>query len=221
MEAINLKKYKYGTPGRVLNYAAPVYDFCINFFMPNYDKKMAELICGDISEISSVKNMLDIGCGTGAITGILANKLKTNLCVGIDAAPKMIQTAVKKHSAFSNITFITTVSEKLPFSNESFDCIVNTMFLHHIPYDSKVQTFKEIYRILKPGGIVYTIDFSRPKRLAGQILIKILAALLIQNEIAENAQYSLDFFLQTTGFKNIKINNLKFGLVYKVIGIKS
>ena len=215
-----MKKYKYGTPGRVLNYAAPVYDIFMNFFLNNYDKKTAELIYSDITKICKANYLLDIGCGTGSITGILSKKLNNGFCVGIDAAPKMIKIAVKKNYQVKNAAFINTVSENLPFDNKSFDCVINTMFLHHIPYDSKIRTFKEIYRILKHGGVAYTIDFSKPENIAGKLFLKSSAFLLAQNEIAENAKYSLDYFLNITGFKNVSITNLKFGIIYKIIGVK-
>jgi len=187
-----MKKYKYGTPGRVLNYAAPMYDKIMNFFMFNYDKNLANMIFKDISQKNSKINILDIGCGTGSITYLIAEKFNARICAGIDAAPKMVLTAKKKYYHSNILKFANAVSEHLPYKDNSFDCVVNTMFLHHIPYNSKMQTFREINRVLKPDGIVYTVDFSRPRTILGRAIIKTLAAALIQSEIAENAKYSLD-----------------------------
>lgn len=215
-----MKKYKYGTPGRVLNYAAPLYDKVMNFFMSGYDANLSEIIYEDIKKYLPLKKILDIGCGTGSISAILTEKFKSEICAGIDAAPKMVSLAHKKFYGNKSLQFANAVSEKLPYKDNAFDCVINTMFLHHIPFDSKIQTFQEIYRVLKPGGLVYTVDLSKPSNLFGVAALKISAAMLIQSEISENADYSLDFFVLRGGFKDVIIKPIKFGMVFKCYGFK-
>jgi len=219
-------KYKFGTPGRVLNYAAPVYEFLTNLFLLGYDKKTAKNIVSDLEKIfentiatKKKIRILDIGCGTGAITRLLANNQYIEKIIGIDAAPKMIKLASQRKSNIT-ISFINTVSEYLPFKDNIFDCVINTMFLHHIPLNSKIQTFSEINRVLKKDGIIYTIDFSKSPKQLQNILVKLLALILLQPEITENVEYGIPYFIELSNFEIIENSNYKFNMVSKIIAQK-
>lgn len=55
--------------------------------------------------------------------------------------------------AYENVDVVCDI-EKLPFKDNSVDAVLNTTVLEHVPYPEKV--IKEIHRILKPGGAIYT-----------------------------------------------------------------
>ena len=78
--------------------------------------------------------------------------------------------------------------EHLPFSNRSFDVVLSTLMMHHLPDDLKRQGLREIARVLKPGGRLVVVDFKhgaerhgRPARMgAGEIGSQGLPALLAE-----------------------------------------
>jgi ubiquinone/menaquinone biosynthesis C-methylase UbiE len=92
--------------------------------------------------------LLDIGCGTGFIIDI-ANKY-FDYCIGLDITKAMLK---KIDLSSGNVMIQLADCSKLPFRNEVFDVCTAYGFLHHLL--SLKQTFKEVSRCLKKGGIFY------------------------------------------------------------------
>jgi ubiquinone/menaquinone biosynthesis C-methylase UbiE len=59
------------------------------------------------------------------------------------------------------------VVESLPFPNESFDTVLSTLMLHHLPREAREQCAREMRRVLKPGGRVLAIDFATSGKKKG------------------------------------------------------
>ncbi|WP_457553526.1 class I SAM-dependent methyltransferase [Desulfobacula sp.] len=103
--------------------------------------------------------ILDIGCGEGRHT-IKACQQKNTICVGADFEFKTLVATQKKlnfHEAFNDLQcksvdlFCMDVT-RLPFKNSSFDLVICSEVLEHIPDDAKA--ISELVRILKPGKIL-------------------------------------------------------------------
>lgn len=111
--------------------------------------------------------MLDVGCGTGVLTRMAADAVNPQgEAVGIDPAPKMIEVARRNAARTNNAAkFRLGVIEALPFEDDSFDVVLATLMLHHLPPDLKWQGLREVYRVLKPGGRLLIVDFDRPANL--------------------------------------------------------
>ncbi len=102
------------------------------------------------------KRVLDLGCGTGRIVPEL---LKTaNEVVGLDTSKKMLEVAKKK---FPNVEFVCGEAKALPFEDESFDAVVATFLIVHIP--NPEICFEEVYRVLKPGGVFLVTNINQRK----------------------------------------------------------
>ena len=94
--------------------------------------------------------LLDIGCGNGAFTQVLAEALPGTSITAIDTkVSKRVATAM-------NITFTNGSAEALPFAPESFDVVVTALSLHH--WKDKGKGVCEAYRVLKKGGRVIIGD---------------------------------------------------------------
>lgn len=85
------------TRGRTLDHAAGVYDFFEPILLlgkqAEYDAKIVSLL-----ELEKSDRVLDLGCGTGVLTRMIADQLDSEaegVSIGIDAAAKMISVAVK------------------------------------------------------------------------------------------------------------------------------
>jgi ubiquinone/menaquinone biosynthesis C-methylase UbiE len=84
------------------------------------------------------------------------------------------------------IDFQIGVIEHLAFPDQTFDVVLSTLMMHHLPDDLKRQGLAEIARVLKPGGRLVIADFKHQKERQGQALrfhaggsaIQDLAALL-------------------------------------------
>jgi ubiquinone/menaquinone biosynthesis C-methylase UbiE len=96
------------------------------------------------------RNILEIGCGDGRITALLAGKSKT--LVAIDPDEKEIK---KAKSNIKGVDFQISSGEKTPFLNNSFDLIIFTLSLHH--QNSQI-AIEEACRVLKDNGRILVIE---------------------------------------------------------------
>ena len=111
-------------------------------------------------------SVLDVGCGTGSLAITASRKVgPTGSVHGVDAAPAMIARAMKKaRRAGVDVRFQNALAQSLPFAEASFDVVLCTVMLHHLPGEARREAVREMRRVLKPGGRVLLIDFARGSR---------------------------------------------------------
>ncbi len=99
--------------------------------------------------------VLDIGCGQGEFTFIIAQKAKK--AVGIDPDEKLIKSARQNYKC-KNISFHVGGGESLDYSSASFDTVVFCQSLHHVPLKFQLKALKEAWRVLKEPGMLLIIE---------------------------------------------------------------
>lgn len=105
------------------------------------------------------KRLLEIGCATGKGLKLVSSLLQTKEQVGIDLNVNLLQ-ASKHELNDSAIQYITGDAETLPLADNSFDIIVSVESSHQYPRPALF--FKEVFRVLRPGGYFCYTDFSSP-----------------------------------------------------------
>jgi demethylmenaquinone methyltransferase/2-methoxy-6-polyprenyl-1,4-benzoquinol methylase len=109
--------------------------------------------------------VLDVCCGTGMITFELARKVGSEGKVtGLDFCGEMLDVARKNLTGSmyeKNIEFVQDNATELPFPDNGFDCVTIGFGLRNVP-DMK-KTIREMTRVIKPGGKVVCLEFSKPK----------------------------------------------------------
>ncbi|CZT55886.1 Trans-aconitate 2-methyltransferase [Eubacteriaceae bacterium CHKCI005] len=108
-------------------------------FVPEYGKELLQYVNRDPDQ-----NILDVGCGTGVLTNLLA--VHGARVVGLDASEDMI--AVAKES-YPNVTFVEGNATHLPFQEE-FDTVFSNAVFHWIQHQAEL--LDGICRALRPGG---------------------------------------------------------------------
>ncbi len=106
-------------------------------------------------------DLLDAGCGTGAMLGMFKRDYPDKNYTGVDLSKKMIQTAKIKH--LEGISFVAGDCENLPFADSSFDVVTCSMSFHHYPNPEKF--FMSLHRVLRPGGRLILRDMASGSRL--------------------------------------------------------
>jgi len=101
---------------------------------------------------------LEIGCGIGKTTKLLAEKYSKLMITAIDYDKEQIERAGKNNN-LNNVKFQYGDATKLKFKNSSFEYAIETNTFHHIKNYSKA--IKEVYRMLKKNGIFYVMDISK------------------------------------------------------------
>lgn len=101
------------------------------------------------------KQILEIGCGSGFDTKLIKKYFHPKKIVATDLDRRLIETAQKKINDPS-ISFKVADATELKFKNNSFDSIFDFGVIHHIP--NWKDCLKELYRVLKPRGLVFIFD---------------------------------------------------------------
>lgn len=116
--------------------------------------KLFEIYLGK-KALGSMK-VLDIGSSTGIIDNVLAKSF--GQVVGIDIDKDAVKFASKNFKR-KNLTFKVDDSMKLSFKDNTFDAVICMQVYEHVPNSARL--FKEIHRVLKPGGLCYLSAINR------------------------------------------------------------
>jgi len=130
--------------------------------LDSYKKWMIPLV-DDLSNYLKIKSetlkILDVGCGPGLLSKELSIRFPKAKITGIDISRYSIKLAKKNCKVIKNINFIIADVHKLPFPDEYFDLVVCKDSFHQ--FSNPIKATKEMYRVLKPGGIIYIQDLRR------------------------------------------------------------
>jgi ubiquinone/menaquinone biosynthesis C-methylase UbiE len=159
------------TKGLILNMGWR-YDLMVWFvdiFLLRGQLRELRLRTANLARIQPGEQVLDVGCGTGTLAMEVQQRVgATGRVVGVDPGPQQIARARSK-AARRNlpIDFQIGVIEQLAFPDQTFDVVLSTLMMHHLPADLKRQGLAEIARVLKPGGRLVIADFKRKEERQG------------------------------------------------------
>ena len=157
------------------------------------------------------KDLLDCGCGTGAMISLLCEKMPDKNYTGIDITPKMIETAKAKN--LERVDWVVGDCENLPFDDDSFDVVICTNSFHHYPNPQKF--FDSVFRVLKSGGRLILQDYTAPKGILWLMnhTEMPLANLIGHGDVAARSLDEVTKFCDKSG---LKIELLKRGKKFRL-----
>ena len=138
----------------------PLYDLIVG--LTGRERTVKQALIRD-ADLRPEQKVLDLACGTGTLAVMVKEFEPALELTGVDADPRMLSKARRKAgSAGVSISFDQALSFSLPYADDCFDQVLSTMFFHHLTWEEKVRSVREVYRILKPGGQFYVADWGAP-----------------------------------------------------------
>ena len=143
---------------RAFSAIAGRYDLLNTLLSFNQDRRWRRSTVSTL-ELQGSEAVLDVATGTGKLAHELETKIGVSgRVVGIDFCKPMLQKAAGQTD---NIHLLLATSERLPFPDNSFDGATIGFALRNVPDIEK--TLRETTRVIKPGGKVVCLEFSRPR----------------------------------------------------------
>lgn len=160
--------------------------------------------------IAEGERVLDVGCGSGAVTREIARRVGTRgLAVGLDPSPALLAMARElagESGLGDRVEFREGNALRLPFPDRSFDAVVCVTVLSHVPGGEAA--VPELVRVLRPGGRVGVFDldtdmtaFTHPDRgLTRRIVAAASDAMAVNGWLVRQ----LPMFFQRAGVVDVR-----------------
>ncbi len=146
--------------------------------------------------------ILDIGCGTATLTLLIKKTYPFAEVTGIDIDPEILEIAkLKVRKSGLDVKLDRGTIIELPYSDNSFDRAASSLVIHHIKHEDKVRAFRDILRVLKPGGEMHIADFGKAHNA---ILYLISSFLGLFEELSDNLKGLLPGMFIEAGFTEVE-----------------
>ncbi|MBD0370832.1 MAG: class I SAM-dependent methyltransferase [Pyrinomonadaceae bacterium] len=106
-------------------------------------------------QVKEDSRVLDLGCGFGWATRLLAGYARSGRVIGIDISDEMVELARSSSKDFDNVEFQTGSAERLPFDDGYFTHAFSMESLYY--YADVGAALREVRRVLGPGGLFLTV----------------------------------------------------------------
>lgn len=221
----------------MFNSIAPQYDFLNRSLSLGIDKGWRKKAIHSLKEIKP-QYILDVATGTAdlAIEALSLNPVKVT---GVDISAQMLhvgQVKIEAKKLTDKIELVKGDSEHLQFADNNFDAITVAFGVRN--FEHLQLGLNEMYRVLKPGGKIAVLEFSKPKafpfkqvyNMYFKYILPTLGGAISKNKSAytylpesvkhfpEGANFIA--FLNQSGFKEARVQSLTFGICSLYTAIK-
>lgn len=192
------------SPGQVIRWAG-LYDVLVSALTFGRERAFRDAILAQ-ARLASGERVLDVGCGTGTLA--LAAKRRVGAAGtvrGVDAGEEMVARARRKAAREAvEVAFDVATAQALPFPDASFDVVLCTLVVHHLPEGARHQAVAEMRRVLRPGGRLLVVDLMP----AAGLLAALNPVNLVHGREAMRAAEEATVLMRNAGFTDIATGSL-------------
>jgi SAM-dependent methyltransferase len=117
-------------------------------FMGRYSRHLSAQLA-DLAGVAPPQRVLDVGCGPGALTGELVDRLGAAAVTAVDPSERFVAALEERHPG---VTVQRAAAERLPFPDRGFDAALAQLVVHFMA--DPLAGLREMARVTRPGGIV-------------------------------------------------------------------
>ncbi len=213
---------------------SPWYDFLNHFLSFGIDIYWRKKLIESIENIQGIKRpvFLDLATGTMDVIIYLAKRFYQSkpILIGLDLSYEMLRAGLKKTKKIDSKLAICANGKKIPIKTSSIDVVTIAFGIRNV--SPRKELYREVLRVLKPGGTFLILEFSPPKKkimfgLYNLYLSSILP--FIGNKVSRNkkaytylrdsilkfpSSFQLKQELLHSGFSDVNYYPLTYGIVY-------
>lgn len=192
-----------------------------------------------LAEIGPDSAVLDLAAGTGDLTIAIARQAEPARVLSTDFVPEMLDVAKDKAARFDGrtvIEFAAVDAQDIPLADETFDVVTIAFGVRNLP--DRGANFREVHRVLKPGGRYVILEMSRPPFAPFRALYHFYLHTVIPNlgRLLTGSRDAFDYLehsilgfprqtalaaeLSAAGFAAVSWHNLTFGIVAVHVAVK-
>jgi ubiquinone/menaquinone biosynthesis C-methylase UbiE len=167
------------------------------------------------------QRVLDLACGTGRLAIWIKQHQPQADVTGVDGDPAILSLASRKAlKADVSLNFEQALSDNLPYPDAHFDRVVSSLFFHHLSWEYKERTARELFRVLKPGGEMHVADWGSATNILMRGLFIFIQLLDGFKNTQDNVSGKLITLFEQAGFFEVKLRRT-FSTVFGTIALYS
>ena len=181
------------------------HDRLLRFYDPltrllGVERQRARLL--EAAAVAPGERVLDLGCGTGALALQLKQRQPGAEVTGLDPDPKALALARRKSAERGvEVAWREGYAGRAPFPAQSFDRVISSLMIHHLRSDEKRDAFRDVRRLLRPGGTFHLLDFGPPR---GRFERSLTALIHRGERMEDNLSGRLPEWLREAGFADVR-----------------
>jgi ubiquinone/menaquinone biosynthesis C-methylase UbiE len=160
-----LRNFHWQTDGWFSDHSAKLYDISVEaLFVGTADVMRRMVIPPIVDSMRGVDHprILDVACGTGHFLAQLSRAMPNARLYGLDLSPPYLKEAQNILSGVPGVSLVAENAEAMSFRDQSFDAVTSIFLFHELPADARHNVMREMFRVVRPGGIVVISDSAQP-----------------------------------------------------------
>jgi ubiquinone/menaquinone biosynthesis C-methylase UbiE len=161
------RTFHWQTDGYFSEHSAEVYELGVELLFRGTADVMRRQVLPPITRHARAAGgpervkLLDVACGTGRTLHQLACAHPAMRLWGVDLSPAYVRIARRRLAHVDEVALAVENAERLPFADATFDAATSVYLFHELPRNARRNVVRELYRVVRPGGVVVIEDSAQ------------------------------------------------------------